>query len=150
MGELDRSFSALTDLRREMNRVFSDFERGWGLEALPRLNVAARTAWPRVSLQDAGTDLRLRAEVPGLTEKDLHLTVEQGSLTIRGQRQPDAPEGYAVHRQERGALTFARTFALPCRIQTDKVTAHLSHGVLEMTLPKVAEEQPRQIQVSVS
>lgn len=152
-GDLDRHFSALSDLRREMDRLFTDFERGWGFES-PRLAIGAgpvaRSAWPRVSVNDTGSELRLRAEVPGLSEKDLDVTVEQSSLTIRGQRQADVPEGYSVHRQERGAMSFARSFTLPCRVDAEKVTANLKNGILEMTLPKVAEEQPKQIQVRAS
>jgi len=132
-----------------MDRLFMDFERDWGFEQdmRPAWPAASTSAWPHVSLYDAGAELRLRAEVPGLSEKDLDVTVEQSSLSIRGERKADAPEGYSVHRQERGAFSFARRFALPCRIDAEKTTAHLKDGVLEMTLPKVAEEQPRQIRV---
>jgi len=54
--------------------------------------------------------LTLRAELPGFTDKDINITIEQGSLTIRGERKEDLPEGYSVHRQERGAMKFARSF----------------------------------------
>lgn len=103
-----------------------------------------------MSLYDAGTELRLLAEVPGVSEKDLNVSVEKSSLSIRGERKVEVPEGYSVHRQERGTLSFARSFALPCRIDAEKTTANLRNGVLEMKLPKVAEEQPRQIQVRAS
>lgn len=151
-GGLERELSALNDLRNQMDRLFPDFERGWGLSREPR-SIRAWTgdsAWPRVSLYDAGSELRLVAEVPGVSEKDLDISVEQSSLTIRGERKADVHEGYAVHRQERGNRTFARSFTLPCRIDAEKATANLKNGVLMMSLPKVAEEQPRQIQVRVS
>jgi len=152
-GDLGHHFSALNDLRREMDRLFVDFERGWGVDA-PRPGIGAGAlapaAWPRVSMNDTGPELRLRAEVPGLSEKDLDVTVEQSSLTLRGARQTDVPEGYSVHRQERAAMSFARSFTLPCRVDAEKVTANLKNGILELVLPKVAEEQPRQIQVRAS
>jgi HSP20 family protein len=85
-----------------------------------------------------------------VSERDLDISVEQSSLTIRGERRTKAPEGYSVHRQERASHSFARSFALPCRIDAEKATANLQNGILEMSLPKVAEEQPRQIQVRVS
>jgi HSP20 family protein len=146
-GGLDRELSALNDLRNQMDRLFLDFERGWGRGAGGGWMTRA---WPRVALYDAGSELRLRAEVPGVSERELDISVEQSSLTIRGERKIEAPEGYSVHRQERGSRTFARSFTLPCRIDAEKATANLKNGILEMTLPKVAEEQPRQIQVRVS
>ncbi|MGB8332297.1 MAG: Hsp20/alpha crystallin family protein [Polyangiales bacterium] len=148
-GGLERDLSALTDLRQQMDRLFIDFERGLGRGQGVRSaqSEVAGSAWPRVSLYDAGTELRLLAEVPGVSQKDLEISVEQSSLSIRGERKAEVPEGYSVHRRERGTLTFARSFVLPCRVDTEKVTADLKNGVLEMKLPKVAEEQPRQIQV---
>jgi HSP20 family protein len=135
-----------------MDRLFLDFERGWGVGHDPRAQGSWTTsaAWPRIALYDSGSELRLRAEVPGLSEKDLDISVEQSSLTIRGERATEAPEGYSVHRQERGNRSFARSFTLPCRVDAERATANLKNGVLEMTLPKVAEEQPRQIHVKVS
>lgn len=146
-GGLDRELSVLNDLRNRMDRLFLDFEqgRGRGMEGQPWDGT-----WPRIALYDAGSELRLRAEVPGVSEKNLDISVEQSSLTIRGERKTEIPEGYAVHRQERGSRSFARSFTLPCRIDAEKATANLKDGILEMTLPKVAEERPRQIQVRVS
>jgi HSP20 family protein len=151
-GGLDRELSALDNLRNQMDRLFLDFERGWGVGREPqaRLDRAAGTAWPRIALYDSGSELRLRAEVPGLSDEDLDVSVEQSSLTIRGERRIEVPEGYSVHRQERGNRSFARSFTLPCRVDAEKATASLKNGILEMTLPKVAEEQPRQIQVKVA
>ena len=151
-GGLDRELSALKDLRNHMDRLFLDFERGWapGRDSRAQSNWAAGTAWPRIALYDSGSELQLRAEVPGLSEKDLDISVEQSSLTIRGDRRTEIPEGYSVHRQERGNRSFARSFTLPCRIDAEKASANLKNGVLEMTVPKVAEEQPRQVQVKVS
>ena len=151
-GALDRELSALNDLRNQMDRLFVDFERGWGTgrDPHPQTSWMRSSAWPRVALYDSGVELRLRAEVPGISEKDLDISVEQSSLTIRGERTTEVPEGYSVHRQERGNRSFARSFTLPCRIDAERATANLKNGVLEMTLPKVPEEQPRQIQVQVS
>lgn len=149
-GGLERELSALSDLRNQMDRLFLDFERGWGLSPRVGQPWGAGSAWPRVGLFDAGAELRLVAEVPGVSEKDLDISVEQSSLTLRGQRTVKVPEGYAVHRQERGDRSFARSFTLPCRIDPEKAKASLKNGILEMTLPKVAEEQPRQIRVQVA
>ncbi len=148
---LGADFAALDQLRREVDRMFSDFaESGDVWPQRPLAPGRTVTRWPRVSVRDAGPELHLRAEVPGLSEKDLDISLEQSSLTIKGERKIDVPEGYSVHRQERGAISFARSFTLPCRIDAERTTANLKDGVLEMTLPKVAAELPRQIEVRSS
>jgi HSP20 family protein len=151
-GGLNRELLSLNDLRNQMDRLFIDFERGWGTGRDPeaRQAIAMGSAWPRIGVYDAGTELRLRAELPGLSENELEITVEQSSLTLRGRRETQVPEGYSVHRQERGNRSFARSFSLPCRIDAEKARATLKDGVLDMSLPKVPEERPRQIRVQVS
>jgi HSP20 family protein len=71
-------------------------------------------------------------------------------VTLKGERKVDVPEGLSVHRRERHAVRFAKSFELPTRVDADKVTATLKHGVLTLTLPKVAEAQPRQINVKAA
>lgn len=143
-GDLDRGFAALNELRREIERIFDPSDKDQTSGGMVR---PLRSRWPRISLYDNGTDLELRAEVPGFTDKDLNITIEQSSLTIRGERKEEAPKGYSVHRQERGGLQFARSFTLPTLIDTEKVEATLKNGILALKLPKAAEAQPRQIRV---
>jgi HSP20 family protein len=152
LGDLDRGFSALNDLRQEMDRLFQRFESEWpGDFPLWTDNLwnggALDTSWPHVQVRDEGDELHVIAEVPGFMPDDLQVSLEQGSLTLRGERHDEVPEGYSVHRKERGAIRFARSFTLPARVEADKVEARLSNGVLELTLPKVAEERPRAITV---
>jgi HSP20 family protein len=139
LGDFERTLDEFDALRREMNRVFDQ-----GL-AYRRPERAA--GWPRVALFDRGNELVLRAEVPGMKKEDLFVTVEQGVVTLKGERKLDAPEGYAVHRQERSAFRFGRSFTLPCRVDGEKASAKLEDGVLVLTLPKTPDEQPRQITV---
>lgn len=146
-GELDRGFAALNELRREIDRIFDPSDRGKTIGEIVR---PLHSRWPRISLYDNGKELELRAEVPGFTDKDLNITIEQSSLTIRGERKEEAPKGYSVHRQERSSLQFARSFTLPTLINTEKVEATLKNGILELKLPKAEEAQPRQIQVQSS
>ncbi len=141
LGDLERDYSALDELRREMDRVFDDFDR------YNTPGEATRAIWPRVSLSDSGQQLELRAELPGFSDQDIDITVEQGSLTIRGERRPQAPEGYSVHRQERSAMRFARGFTLPVLVDAAKVEATLSNGILLLKMPKAEEARPRQIQI---
>jgi len=140
--DLDRTVSMMNDLRRRIDRAFGEYEASGG-----RAPVFGAGAWPRAALWDNGSALVVTAEVPGLTEKDVKLTVNQDVLTIEGERRVDAPKGYSVHRQERTPIRFARSFAFPCRADVERATATVKDGVLTVTLPKAPEAQPRQIAV---
>lgn len=136
-------FEALDDLRREMNRLFFDFERSSAPEQ-------GSGAWPRVSLQDTGPALLVRAEVPGLDPEQLEVNVDESTLTLKGAREDRVPDGYSVHRKERHAYTFTRAFSLPSKVDAEQVKAEIKHGILTITLPKAKSAQPRQISVSSS
>jgi HSP20 family protein len=144
-GELDRSFAALSGFRDEMERVFQRFEQDWAVDG-----AALDSAQPAIQLRDAGDDFQLVAEVPGFAPEDLHVSLEQSTLTLRGQRNDDLPEGYGVHRRERSALQFARAFTLPARVDGEKIEASIKDGVLSLRLPKLAEERRRTISVTAS
>lgn len=137
--DLDRTFAMMNELRSRMAPLYGEFDEPRAVSGFPRLN-----------LFDAGNALTLKVEVPGLTEKDIQLTVDQDVLTLAGERKLDAPEGYSVHRQERLPMKFSRSFTLPCRINADSTTASLTNGVLTVTLAKTADAQPKQIAVKAS
>jgi HSP20 family protein len=106
--------------------------------------------WPLVSLHDEGEALALYAEVPGLSEKDIDLNLNQNVLSISGERKVEAPEGYSVHRRERGSVRFSRSFSLPCPIDPEKASATVKDGILTVRLEKAPEARPRQITVKAS
>lgn len=137
--DLSDPYRAFDTLRRRMDQVFREYDVDAGSRAKP--------AYPRADLRDVKDAFVLTAEVPGLTEKDINISVTADSLTVQGERKTPAPEGYAVHRQERGQLRFANSFAMPARIDTEKVTATVKHGVLTVHLPKHPESQPKSITV---
>lgn len=154
-SDIDRTFAAMDQLRRRMDRLFDEYEPARQRDAV-RANLAdeaerlwSRGRWPRLSLADAGSSLVVKAEVPGLTEKDVQISIHQDVLTLSGERKHDMPEGYYVHRQERAPIKFARSFTLPCKVDSEKSTATLKNGVLTLTLAKAPEAQPRQIAVKV-
>lgn len=129
------------DLFRQLDRLFAGAEpESWEQE----------TRFPRVSFDDKGDTFVVRAEIPGLSEKDLELTATATTLTLRGERKVEAPEGYSTHRNERSSYRFARTFELPAKVDSGRVEARLEHGVLTVTLPKAPEAQPKQISVKAS
>jgi HSP20 family protein len=143
LEDLDRSFLAMDELRRRMDRLFEEYEPH-GYQAEP----AARGTWPRINVFDAGANLVIKAEVPGLSEKEVSITVNQDVLTLSGERRADVPEGFSVHRQERLPIRFSRSFTLPTKIDAEKTAASMKNGVLTITLGKAPEAQPRQISVN--
>lgn len=144
LADWDRAARELDVLRREMDRVFDDFER------TPTPRRAAQRSWPRIELADTGSALVLRAEVPGVTDQDLKVQVDQATLTLQGVRRVEPPKGYDGHRRERTPYEFTRSFTLPVQVDAERAAAVLTNGVLTLTLPKAAEVQPRQIKVSSS
>ena len=135
---------------REREAVGADERQHDALERLfSEVEPAAATVAP-LGFDDDGTNFVLRADVPGLTENDFDISVAGNTVTLRGERKVTVPEGYSTHRRERSAVKFAKSYQLPTRVDADKVTATLKHGVLTLTLPKVAEAQPRQISVKAA
>jgi len=146
-NDLSRTFTALEEFRRHINRALAetDYPR-WTQQT----DVLPGSTWPTLSLYDEGNKLVLDAEVPGLGEHDIQLSLNQNVLSITGERKVEAPEGYAIHRQERAAIRFARSISLPCPVDTDKVAAQVKDGLLTVTMEKSREAQPRQITIKAS
>jgi HSP20 family protein len=108
-------------------------------------------AWaPPIDVYETAEMYVITAEVPGLSREQVELALEETRLTIRGSR-PDHPAASAstvrFHQVERGRGPFARTFEFAERVDSTRVTADLSHGVLTITLPKFPEAPARKIQV---
>lgn len=108
---------------------------------------AALQSGPRFSLEENEDGYVLSGDLPGVKADDLKVTVEDGVLTIAGQRDVGAPEGYTALRQERGAQRFERSYRLGDRIDANGAEAKLDDGVLTLTLPKRPEVKPRQIEI---
>jgi HSP20 family protein len=137
----DRGFD---ELRRQLGQLFDEVDNGgWTNPSL----FGGTQVWPRVNVVDTGAAFVLTADVPGLSEKDVNVSIEQDVLTISGERKLTAPEGYAVHRQERGGFKFTRSFNLPVRVNNESADAAVKEGVLTVTLPKAPESQPKRIEI---
>ena len=141
-SDFDRTIQLMEALRRRMDRVFE----GETNDAYP----GELAAFPRTNVYDTGTGYLFEMEVPGLSEKDVNVTLTQDVLTVSGERRSDAPEGYSVHRQERLPYKFSRSYKVPARIDPDRTSATVKDGVLQVALEKAAEVKPRQISVRVN
>ena len=142
-SEFDRTIALMEQLRRRMDRAFEGFE--------PSQNGDFELGtFPRTNSYDTGKSFVFEMEVPGLSDKDVTITLTQDVLSVSGERKYDAPENYAVHRQERLPYKFTRSYKLPARVNPDQCTATVKDGILTVTLEKAAEVQPRQISVRVN
>lgn len=129
----------IRNLRRELNRLFAGFGSRPAVE------------YPAVSVWSNDQSVVVTAEIPGIDPKDLDVTVMGNTLTLRGRRMPDElKEGETYHRQERGYGQFVRTLQLPHEVDADKVEAAYEKGILRLTLPRAAQDQPRKIQVTTT
>jgi HSP20 family protein len=126
----------LLSLHRDVNRLFDDVFRGFGLPAFTGFGRSA--TWPAVETNETDTEIRISAELPGLTEKDVEAFVEDGVLTLRGERKTqteDKDRGYT----ERYYGRFERQIGLPRGVEPDKVSAAFKDGVLTVSVPKSQE-----------
>jgi len=108
--------------------------------------------FPPTNLYETSDAYILTAEIPGVAPDEIHVSLEESTVLIQGERKIDAKvyEGANLHRVERQAGTFRRAFTLPAKIDAEKVEAVHKNGVLMVRIPKSPEAQPRQIAVQAS
>jgi HSP20 family protein len=119
-------------------------------ERLERLSSPSADAWaPAIDVYETAAAFIVTAEVPGISREEIELAAEESRLTIRGHRTDRHTTGRVVHyhQVERGFGSFERTFEFVDKIDTDRITADLTNGVLTVTLPKVPPPPARRITV---
>lgn len=134
-------------LRRDMERVFEDFSRdfGWGPPATAGMAMA-----PRVDVSETDTEIKIEAELPGVDEKDVEVVLDDGRLTVRGEKKQEKEEKKKdYHLVERSYGSFARSIALPFEANPDQVKAKFANGVLTVTVPKPPEAKAKQKKIPV-
>jgi HSP20 family protein len=131
-------------LRREMDRVFDDAFRGFGLSTFGQ-----GFNWPQVEVVDRDKEVRLTAELPGLEEKDVELRVEDNVLVLRGEKRTEFDDAERQY-SERFYGRFERRIALPAEVDEARASATFRNGVLTVTLPKTerARQQTKRIPIS--
>ena len=140
-------WNMMTRLQNEMNRLFDD--------RLPRGedngNVVTSDWIPKVDIKEEDKRFVILADIPGVDPKDIEVTMENGLLTIKGERASESTEereGYK--RIERSRGSFYRRFSMPDTADAEKISAHGKNGVLEIVIPKHERLQPRKISVKVN
>jgi HSP20 family protein len=138
-------------LHREVNRLFDDAFRGFGLgSSLPALNgvSAFGGGWPSVEISDGEKELRVIAEVPGVEEKDVEVLLDDGVLTLKGEKRSET-EDKDRQFSERYYGRFERRIPLGYEVEPDRVDARFKNGVLTVTLPKSAKAQSRVKRIAI-
>jgi len=105
---------------------------------------------PAVDVIETENEVSLKADLPDMDMKDIKVELENGTLTIKGQRLFEAPKnGKGYHRIERSYGSFARYFSVPDTVDPEKVAADYKNGVLTVTLPKKEIAKPRSVKIDV-
>ncbi len=135
-------WSIFDQLSRELNmptRTYSEDDA----------NVATASWTPSVDITEDENSFKLLADIPGVNPEDIEVSMENGVLTVKGERKTEEKtEKENFRRVERHYGTFYRRFTLPETANPDKIEAHSDHGVLKITIPKQEVAQPRRISVS--
>lgn len=139
--------SPFLTLHREMNRLFDDVFNGLSA-GMPGPTMPG-LGWPNVEMVETDQGLRVSAELPGMDEKDVELLIEDGVLTLRGEKRAettDKERGYS----ERSYGRFERAIALPFAVEEDKAEASFKNGVLSVTLPRSAKAPERGRRIAIN
>jgi HSP20 family protein len=130
------AFGRLSNLQEELDRLFESPLTSWA---------------PALDVHEDKDGFVVRTELPGLKREDIEVSLHDGALIISGERKAEkVEEGVEVHRQERYHGKFQRALTLPVPVAADKIKAQYKDGVLTVTLPKVEEAKPKQIDISVN
>jgi HSP20 family protein len=133
-------------IRREMDRLWDSF-----LEGRPMRRAGDGGEWlPSIDVSETKSDLVIKAELPGMDPKDIDISMNNGFLTIKGEKKHEREEkDENYHLVERSYGSFTRSVRLPREVQSDKITASFKNGVLRVTLPKSEEAKKKEIKIKV-
>ena len=137
-------------MNHDMESLFDDFFRGFDLD--PFFGPDFSSYSPKVDVTEGDKEIRVLAELPGMDEKDINVSLNKNSLTLRGEKKEEKEgneKGY--HRLERSYGSFCRTIPLPVEIENDKVSASYKKGILTITIPKSKKEieEKKKIKIDV-
>ena len=131
----------LFGLHREIDRLFNEFAQGMGPSGLQNIV-------PNIEISETDKAIEISAEMPGLERKDVEISIEDDTLTIRGEKKVEEDnKDKNVQHSERSYGVFLRVLQLPPGIDPSSVQATMSNGVLKITIPKPAKPEPKKIEV---
>ena len=136
---------------RILQREFDELvERFFCQEPVFSRSLFSRTFTPVVDIVENENDIIVKAEIPGMEQKDLDVNLAGDVLTIKGEKKAEHEEkGDNLHRIERSYGNFSRSLALPCEVQQDKAEANYKNGVLSLRLPKSESCKKKAVKITV-
>ncbi len=134
-----REVDPFAQFRREMDNMFEGMLGDW-TRPMNLLDRRLGSWMPQIDVRETAKEIRVTAELPGMEEKDIQVSLLDGALTLKGEKSEEHEEEKGdVHRSERRYGMFERTIPLPSEVELDKVNATFKKGVLKVTLPKTKE-----------
>ena len=141
-----RPIQDLFSIHNEMSRLFDN----WYKPARHRAEGESLDWMPVVDILEANGHVEIRAEMPGLSEQDVQVSVTDDVLTLKGEKTQESDEkDQKYHRVERSYGRFQRSFTLPANLNPEAIKAKFTSGVLTVSIPKAEEVKPKEIQISV-
>lgn len=136
-------FRDMENLHSEINKLFAGTGRG-------RKDLGMASWTPNVDIYEDAETVRIHTELPGMQRDEVKLSVEDGVLTIKGERKFENENKKGnYHRIERSYGMFERAFTLPTTVESEKIEASMKDGVLEVVIPKREEVKPKEIEIKV-
>lgn len=132
------------NMQREIDRVF------YGSRSDTQDVEASKTLMPMVDIIERENEFSIKVELPGVDKKDVKITVQNDVLTIKGEKkQENEIKGENYQHIERSYGIFQRSFTLPTSVHSEKIDASYDNGVLSVTIPKLEEAKPKEIEVKL-
>jgi HSP20 family protein len=142
----------LMSMEREFNKIFNSLERKFGYEGSERDNEEFENAvWsPMADIIEDDNRYLLNLDLPGIKKEDVKINFSDGLLSISGERKMENIEKNAkYHRAERSYGKYYRSFTLPMKIKENEIDAEFKDGQLKISIPKVEEAKPKQLEIKV-
>ena len=141
-----RPIQDLFSIHNDINRFFDQ----WYRPARYRAEGESLDWMPVIDILEAAEHVEIRAEMPGLSEQEVQVAVTDDVLTLKGEKtQESEDKDQKYHRVERSYGRFQRSFTLPANLNPEDIKAKFAHGVLTVSIPKVKEVEPKEVQISV-
>jgi len=146
--EKNQGMEPFGSLQREIDRLFDQFSRGVLAPMAGFSGDGSGALTPRIDVSETDKTIEVTAELPGVEEKDVEVTLVENTLTIKGEtREEQTSENERFHLRERRFGSFVRSIALPNSVDAEKIEAVNENGVLTLTLPKAEAVKPKRIEV---
>lgn len=139
-------FGALDELSHDMERVF-DSLLGRTVGTMMRTGGGEKYS-PALDVSETESEFCVKIDLPGIKPEEVKVEVLDNNLVVSGNRNTESEESTgSFHRVERRSGSFTRSISIPSEVDVESIDAHYEHGVLAVTLPKLAKQQPKKVQI---